>query len=69
MDTLPTSIVEPQLKGIFGFEISIEKVEAADKLSQNRNYRDYANIIKKLLGKGDAQSRGVAEAMKKDKEK
>lgn len=69
MDSLPTSVVEPQLKGIFGFEISIEEVEAADKLSQNRNERDHANIIKKLEEKDTPQSRGVAEAMKKDKEK
>ncbi len=69
MDTLPEEIVEPQLKGVYGFEISIEKVEAADKLSQKRNEQDHYNIIKKLLERGDPQSRGIAEAMKKDSEK
>lgn len=63
MDSLPASVVEPQLKGIFGFEIDIEKVEAIDKLSQNRSERDHKNIIVKLRDRGDAQSLGVAEAM------
>lgn len=48
MESLPEPVVEPQLKGVFGFEISIDKVEAADKLSQNRNDRDHANIISEL---------------------
>ena len=68
MDSLPESIVEPQLKGVFGFEISIEKVEAADKLSQNHCDYDQNNIIRKLFEKGDPQSRGVAKAMKEEKE-
>lgn len=67
MDTLPKSIVEPQLKGVFGFEISIEKVEAADKLSQNHSDRDQNNIIRKLFERGDPQSRGVAKAMEEEK--
>jgi transcriptional regulator len=68
MGGLPESVVEPQIKRIFGFEICIAKVEAADKLSQNRNKEDHANIISELKKKGDAQSRSIAEAMLKQKE-
>src|SRR5699024_3076321 len=67
MDTLTESVVEPQLKGIFGFEITIEKIEATYKLSQNRDEHDYANIISKLKEKGDEQSEGIAEAMREVK--
>ncbi|NGP87082.1 FMN-binding negative transcriptional regulator [Fodinibius halophilus] len=65
MDSLPDAVVEPQLKGVFGFEISIDKVEASYKLSQNKSEEDHANVIEKLMGRGDTQSRGVAEAMKR----
>lgn len=67
METLPESIVEPQLKGIFGFEITIDKIEANYKLSQNRNERDYDNVIHELWKKEDEQSRGIAEAMRRIK--
>ncbi|WP_138431078.1 FMN-binding negative transcriptional regulator [Fodinibius saliphilus] len=65
MESLPDKVVEPQLKGIFGFEISIDMIEASYKLSQNKSEEDHNNIIKKLMERGDHQSRGVAKAMKR----
>ncbi|WP_282067517.1 FMN-binding negative transcriptional regulator [Bacillus pumilus] len=61
-DTLSDELLEKQMKGIVGFKIIIDEVQAAFKLSQNRNERDYAHIIEKLEAEGDLE---MAEAMKK----
>ncbi|MCG1010751.1 FMN-binding negative transcriptional regulator [Salinicoccus sp. ID82-1] len=37
-----------QVKGIVGFRVKVDEVQAAYKLSQNRNEEDYENIIKEL---------------------
>lgn len=42
-----------ELKGIVGFEIKISEIEAAYKLSQNRDESNYDNIIKELNKKKD----------------
>lgn len=44
LDTLPPQ-VQKQISGIVGFEVSMDKVQAAFKLSQNRNEADYRNIV------------------------
>lgn len=61
-DTLSDELLEKQMKGIVGFKIIIDEVQAAFKLSQNRHERDYAHIIEKLEAEGDVE---MAEAMKK----
>ncbi|MBR0622117.1 FMN-binding negative transcriptional regulator [Bacillus pumilus] len=61
-DTLSDELLEKQMKGIVGFKIIIDEVQAAFKLSQNRHERDYAHIIEKLEAEGDLE---MAEAMKK----
>ena len=53
-----------QVKGIVGFKIKIQEVQAAYKLSQNRNEEDYHNIIDKLSEEGDLTSHKIAEVMK-----
>ncbi|MGG5180815.1 FMN-binding negative transcriptional regulator [Bacillus sp. MM09(2025)] len=60
--TLSDELLEKQMKGIVGFKIIIDEVQAAFKISQNRNERDYAHIIEKLEAEGDVE---MAEAMKK----
>ena len=47
LTTLPKHI-QNMLRGVTGFEIEIQKIEAAHKLSQNRNQKDYQNIIHEL---------------------
>jgi len=54
-----------QIKGIVGFKIKIKEIQAAYKLSQNRNEEDYHHIIKKLQVEGDPQSLKMAEIMEK----
>lgn len=53
-----------QAKGIVGFKVKIHKIEAAYKMSQNRNEKDYNNIIEKLEDESNASSVAVAEVMK-----
>ena len=69
LESLPKSVVEPQLKSIYGFEISIDKVKANFKLSQNRNNRDYAVIIKRLEETKDPQRQGIARCIRELKKK
>ena len=56
-----------QIKGIVGFKIKIQEVQAAYKLSQNRNEEDYQNIIDKLYEDKDLNSQQLAEVMKNRK--
>ncbi|MET3574837.1 FMN-binding negative transcriptional regulator [Bhargavaea ullalensis] len=63
--TLSPELLETELKGIVGFKIRVERFEAAYKMSQNRNERDYRNIIDRLGEEGDPLSDQVAEVMKK----
>ncbi|WP_313803994.1 FMN-binding negative transcriptional regulator [Cytobacillus sp.] len=64
-DKLPPELLETQLKGIVGFKIKVEEIQAAYKLSQNRNETDYMNIIEKLQNEGNPNSKQMAELMEK----
>jgi len=66
-DKLSPELLQQEMKGIKGFKIKVEEVQAAYKLSQNRNNTDYANIIKELYKEGDPHAFAVAEAMKKNR--
>lgn len=54
-----------ELRGIRGFRLRIDNVEASYKLSQNRNDKDYKNIISELEASGDQLNRQVASEMKR----
>lgn len=62
LDTLPPS-VQKQMNGLVGFEISMDKVEAAFKLSQNRNEADFKNIINQLRLSKNRNEQLMADAM------
>lgn len=66
LDTLPPS-VQKQMNGLVGFEVHIDKVEAAFKLSQNRNEADYDNIIRELEALGTATASHMAGIMRQRK--
>lgn len=53
-----------QARGIVAFEIEITSIEAKKKLSQNRDEKNYQNIISELEKRGDFQSIEVANEMK-----
>ncbi|MCY8550401.1 FMN-binding negative transcriptional regulator [Bacillus haynesii] len=64
-DNLSPQLLENQLKAIVGFKIQVEDIQAAYKLSQNRNDTDYMNIIDQLQNEGDHNSEQLAAVMKK----
>ncbi|MCB6219494.1 FMN-binding negative transcriptional regulator [Bacillus paralicheniformis] len=64
-DNLSPQLLERQLKAIVGFKIKVEDIQAAYKLSQNRNDTDYMNIIDQLQNEGDPNAEQLAAVMKK----
>jgi transcriptional regulator len=56
-----------QARGIVSFEIEITSIEAKKKLSQNRDDKNYKNIVSKLEKTNDSQAIAVAEEMKKNR--
>ena len=61
---MSASMVENQMNAIVGFEIHITEIQAAEKFSQNRDQKNYTNIIAELEKKGDVDSLKVAAEMK-----
>lgn len=64
-DTLSPGLVEKELKGIVGFKIRVNEIQAANKLSQNRNEADYQNIVQKLQEEEAGNAREMAQLMAK----
>lgn len=54
-----------QVKGVIGFKINIDDIQATYKLSQTRT-DDHAKIISELEETNDANAYEIARAMKKD---
>ncbi|HLP64405.1 FMN-binding negative transcriptional regulator [Flavobacterium sp.] len=54
-----------QARGIAAFEMEITSIEATKKLSQNRDSKNYQNIISELEKRNDNQSINIANEMKK----
>ena len=54
-----------QTSGIIAFEIEIESIEAVKKMSQNRNEKDYQNVISELEKTKETSALEVANIMKK----
>jgi transcriptional regulator len=58
----PAAFVEGQLRGIVAVELTVETVEAKDKLSQNRSTADQEGVVEGLRGEGP-ESAAVADLM------
>ncbi len=56
-----------QFRGILGFEIHINSIEAKKKLSQNRDDKNYQSIITHLEKSTDFQAKAIASEMKKSR--
>lgn len=54
-----------QTRGIVAFEIEIEEIQATKKMSQNRDAKNYQNIISELEKTNKNESIAVANEMKK----
>lgn len=57
-----------QARGIVAFEIEINEIQAKKKLSQNRDDKNYQNIIDKLAQSGDPNSKEIAKEMTKNRQ-
>jgi transcriptional regulator len=54
-----------QARGILAFEIEISSIEATKKLSQNRDTKNYENIISELEKLENSEASAMASEMKK----
>ena len=63
VDAMTRSVYGKEIRGIVGIVIAVDRIEAAFKLSQNRNQADHDNVIRKLMERGDENSVAVARAM------
>jgi transcriptional regulator len=65
LETMSPEYVKRAMQGIVGFEITITRMEAAYKLSQNRDDVNHHNIIQELEKHTDEHSLAIAQEMKK----
>ncbi len=56
--------LKAHLNGVVGFEMSMDDIQAAFKLSQNRKDHNYQEIIRQLASSEDSLERLIAEQMK-----
>ena len=59
----PGRFVEGQLRAVVGIEVSVERVEAKAKLSQNRSAADREGVVRGLRAEDSAGAAAVAEQM------
>ncbi|MBI5963505.1 MAG: FMN-binding negative transcriptional regulator [Chloroflexi bacterium] len=64
LEGLPQDFVQKEMNGVVGFAVDVARIDAAYKLSQNRNDADHGNIVRELEGRGDENSTKVEKAMR-----
>lgn len=64
LEGLPADFVEKEMRGVAGFALDVTRLDAASKLSQNRDDESYANIISHLKARSDDASAEIANEMK-----
>ncbi len=60
----PEQYIQGQLRAIVGVEISVDRVEAKAKFSQNRSDADRAGVVNGLLQEDSSDAAAVAEVMR-----
>ena len=65
--TMSPGYYEKEIRGVVGFEIEITDIQAAYKLSQNRDTENYNRILDGLEEKGDPLSLQMKHLMKNRK--
>jgi transcriptional regulator len=65
VDTMSKKFLYSEIRGTIGFEMTMDRMEASYKLSQNRDGKNHANIISELEKRKDENSVGVANEMRK----
>jgi transcriptional regulator len=61
----PQNYIDGQLRAIVGVEMLVERIEAKDKLSQNRPEQDRASVIARLRDEPSDGARAIAELMQR----
>ena len=64
VEEIPEKTYNDDFRGIIGFKVIIDDIQAAYKLSQNRDAQSFHQVIGELEKGGDV-AKGVAEEMKK----
>ena len=64
VNKMSKEFVEREMRGIVGFEIVITEIQAAMKLSQNRDDKNFGRVITGLENQGDTNSVEIARRMK-----
>ena len=67
VESMSEKFLSDHINGIIGFEISVDEVQSAFKLSQNRDDKNHKSIVQSLKEKGDVNSLAVAAAMEKQR--
>ena len=67
VENMGEDLVRKEMKGAFGINIIPTEIFIANKLSQNRNDKDFKNIITELTQSGCENSKKIAEKMAKIK--
>jgi transcriptional regulator len=65
IETLPSQYLQNQMRALVALEISISRIEANFKLSQNRDEANYKNIIEQLRKREDPNAVAIADEMMK----
>lgn len=63
VETMTPAYYQKEARGIIGFRIAVDTIQAKFKLSQNRHDADHATIVARLRERGDENSVQVAAAM------
>jgi transcriptional regulator len=63
VDDAPEQFIKAQLRAIVGVELTVERIEAKDKLSQNRPAQDRARVITALRAEPDEGAHLIADLM------
>lgn len=66
MSQWPVNLIESYMTEIVGYRLELDRVEAAFKLSQNRNEIDFQRILDDL-STGNSEEKHLAEVMKQTK--
>ncbi|GAB2545454.1 FMN-binding negative transcriptional regulator [Spirosoma aerophilum] len=63
VDSMTEAYVRKEMRGVVAFRMTLDTLQGAAKLSQNRDDKNYSNIITELHQTGDANAAHVAREM------
>lgn len=64
LEDMPEDMLQAHIKGITAFKVTSTKIEANYKLSQNRNDKNYTEVIRQLNTSSNPLDQEIADQMK-----